>query len=241
MTSGAIGFGQTAIDGEDVYWIERRASEGGRNVIMRRGGDGAATEITPPDFNVRTTVHEYGGGDFAVSEGVVYFSNFADQRLYRQRPGDSPVPVTPAIDMRYADGAIDSAHNRMVCVREDHTSPWREPVNTLVSIDLRSGAARVLASGNSFYSSPRVSADGTRLAWLAWNHPNMPWDGTELWAAELDDSGAPGERVLVAGGPGRVDLPAGVVFRRLALLRVRQDGLVEPVPLARWACGAGLR
>ena len=177
VASGATGIGQTAIDGGDVYWIERRASEGGRNVIMRRTPDGDATELTPPDFNVRTTVHEYGGGDFTVSHGVVYFSNYPDQRLYRQRPGESPSPVTPAIDMRYADGAIDPARNRMVCVREDHTSPWREPVNTLVSIDLRSGAARVLVSGNSFYSSPRVNGDGTRLAWLTWNHPNMPMNG----------------------------------------------------------------
>ncbi len=200
IASGTTGIGQTAIDGGDVYWIERRASEGGRNVIMRRASDGNASELTPPDFNVRTTVHEYGGGDFTVADGVVYFSNFADQRLYRQRPGEAPSPVTSAMDMRYADGVVDAARNRMVCVREDHTSPWREPVNTLVSIDLGSGAARVLVSGNNFYSSPRVNPDGTRLAWLTWNHPNMPWDGTELWAADLDESGAPGERVLVAGG-----------------------------------------
>ena len=91
IASGTTGFGQTAIDGEDVYWIERRASEGGRNVIMRRTPEGDARELTPPEFNVRTTVHEYGGGDFTVADGVVYFSNYADQRVYRQRLGDSPV------------------------------------------------------------------------------------------------------------------------------------------------------
>ena len=201
IASGTTGIGQTAIDGEDVYWVEQRASEGGRSVIVRRAPDGRTSELTPRDFNVRTTVHEYGGGDFAVSEGVVYFSNYADQRLYRQRPGESPSPVTPAMDMRYADGIVDAARNRMVCVREDHTSTWREPVNAVVSVDLRSGAARVLVSGNSFYSSPRISGDGTRLAWLAWNHPNMPWDGTELWMAELDAEGGLGAPVLVAGGP----------------------------------------
>ena len=199
IASGATGIGQTAIDGDDVYWIERRASEGGRSVIIRRAPDGETHDMTPPGFNARTTVHEYGGGDFAVADGVIYFSNYADQRIYRQRPGEQPSPLTPETDMRYADGAIDPARNRMVCVREDHTSPWREPVNAIVSIDLRSGAARVLVSGNSFYSSPRIGADGTRLAWLTWNHPNMPWDGTELWAADLDDEGGIGAPQLVAG------------------------------------------
>ncbi|MCH8108559.1 MAG: PD40 domain-containing protein, partial [Chloroflexi bacterium] len=201
IVAGSISIGQTALDGDDVYWIEQRPSEGGRNVIVRRTPDGQASDVTPPAFNVRTTVHEYGGGAYVVAGGTVYFSNYEDQRLYRQRPGEQPQPLTPETNMRYADGVIDHRRNRMVCVREDHTSPWQEAVNTLATIDLDTGAARVLVSGSSFYSSPRLSPDGSRLTWLAWNHPNMPWDGTALWVGELNSDGSLGATKRVAGGP----------------------------------------
>ncbi len=200
IVAGSIGLGQTALDGDDVYWIEQRPSEGGRNVIVRRAPDGQAVDMTPAPFNARSTAHEYGGGAFSVAEGVIYFSNYADQRLYRQRPGETPRPLTPEMDMLYADGVIDSVRNRMVCVREDHTSPWQEAVSAIMSVNLGSGAARALVSGNSFYSSPRLSGDGARLAWLTWNHPNMPWDGTELWVGELEADGSLGASKLVAGG-----------------------------------------
>ena len=201
IVSGAIGLGQIALDGQDCYWTELRPTEGGRNVVVRRTPDGRTADVTPHEYDVRTRVHEYGGGAFAVAGGVVYFSNFADQRLYRQEPDAAPTPITPKAQLRYADGVIDRQRGRMVCVREDHTVAGREAVNTLVSVGLAGESeAAVLVSGNDFYSSPRLSPDGASLAWLTWNHPNMPWDGTELWVAQLREDGSLAPAELVAGG-----------------------------------------
>ncbi|MBD2004265.1 MULTISPECIES: S9 family peptidase [Cyanophyceae] len=201
MVSETIGLGQIAIDGEDVYWIEGRPAEAGRTVIVRSTPDGQTIDIAPPPFNVRTRVNEYGGGAYCVADGIVYFSNFADQRLYRLIPGSQPQPLTPEAKMSYADAVIDRQRNRLYAVREDHTGEGQEAVNTLVSINLENGEdVRVLVSGNDFYSSPRLKPDGSQLAWLTWNHPNMPWDGTELWVAQINPDGSLGESQLVAGG-----------------------------------------
>ena len=201
IVSETIGLGQVALDGEDVYWSEMRPAEGGRYVVVRRSPEGQTIDITPPSFNARTRVHEYGGGAFVVADGTVYFSNFTDQRFYRQDPGCKPRPITPDVDLRYADGVIDRRRGRMICVREDHTDAGREVVNTLVSLDLEDGkGGQVLISENDFYSSPRLSPDGSRLAWLAWDHPNMPWDGTELWVGEIREDGSLDRTERVAGG-----------------------------------------
>ena len=201
IVTGSVGLFQPALDGDDVYWMEMRPSEGGRSVIVRRSGDGRTEDVTPPRFNARTRVHEYGGGDYVVLDGVIYFSNFADQRLYRQNLRSEPEAITPAGEMRYADPVIDRPRHRLICVREDHTQAGSEAVNTLVSINLERGDdVQTLASGNDFYSSPRLSPDGSRLAWLTWNHPNMPWDGTELWVTELNEDGTVSRSELVAGG-----------------------------------------
>ncbi|MFN2455873.1 MAG: prolyl oligopeptidase family serine peptidase [Pyrinomonadaceae bacterium] len=206
IITGSIGLGQIAVDGNDTYWIELRPTEGGRSVIVRRTPDGDIADVTPQGFNSRTRVHEYGGGDFVVSEGVVYFSNFADQRFYRQpinASGATPQPLTPAVEMRYADPFVDTLRRRIIAVREDHTEKEREAVNTLVSLDIEGAnekGGRVLVSGNDFYSSPRLSPDGKRLAWLTWNHPNMPWDGCELWVGELAADGSIASSLCVAGG-----------------------------------------
>ena len=196
LVQGALGVGQPQLDGEDIYWVEMRPNEGGRHVIVRRAPDGVVTDITPPDFNARNKVHEYGGGDYAVAGGVVYFTNFADQRLYVQRPGAEPQPLT-AEGFRYADFVAGAG--RVVCVREDHTGNG-EAVNALVAVNADGAGETVLASGSDFYSSPAISPDGKRLAWLSWNHPNMPWDGTELWRGEFDDNGAVINAQLIAGG-----------------------------------------
>jgi dipeptidyl aminopeptidase/acylaminoacyl peptidase len=199
VAAGEVGLEQVKLDGGDVYWIERRSQEGGRKVIVRRFIDGEMMDVTPAPFNSRNRVHEYGGGDYAVSDGTIVFSNFADQRLYVQRAGSQPWPLTPAADMRYADGQIDRWRNLFFCVREDHTG-HREAINTLVSIDLKAeNAGKILVSGNDFYSSPRLNCDGSRLAWLTWSHPNMPWDGTELWVGKLNEDGSINEAVRVAG------------------------------------------
>jgi dipeptidyl aminopeptidase/acylaminoacyl peptidase len=201
IVAGTIGLEQLAVDGAALYWIEARPSEGGRNVIVRRTPDGRTADVTPAPFNARTRVHEYGGGAYAVRGGTVYFVNFADQRLYRQEAGGPPVPLSPAADLRYADLVVDP-RGRLLCVREDHTAAGREPVNTLVSIPLDGGGpGQVLVSGNDFYSSPRLSPDGRGLAWLTWNHPNMPWDGTELWVGGVHADGSLGPAERVAGGP----------------------------------------
>ena len=163
--------------------------------------DGQTTDVTPAPFNARTRVHEYGGAALTVSDGVVHFSNFADQRLYRQTSESAPQPITPETDLRYADAVIDAKRNRLICVREDHTDTEREATNALVSIPLDGTEdAQILASGNDFYSSPRLSPDGVRLAWMTWNHPNMPWDGAELWVGDIDADGLLDRTECVAGG-----------------------------------------
>jgi dipeptidyl aminopeptidase/acylaminoacyl peptidase len=206
IASGTIGLGQIALDGDDTYWVEMRPSEGGRAVLVRRTPDGQPKDVTPAPFNVRTCVHEYGGGAFAVADGRVYFSHFGDARLYRQEPAGAPHALTHEGPVRFADLEIDRRRDRVICVCEDHSAARLEPINTLVSIrDVRVGdddeAPIVLAAGHDFYASPRLSPDGSRLAWLAWNHPNMPWDGTELWVGETDDAGSIAQSERVAGGP----------------------------------------
>ena len=200
IVSETIGLAQLILDGQDIYWIEMRPSEGGRSVIIQRTPEGHIHDLTPPTFSARTRVHEYGGGDYTVSHGTIYFSNYADQRVYRQLPGSEPQPITSAGSLRYADGVIDHLRNRMVCVREDHTVVGHEAVNTLVSLALDGSDQKILISGNDFYSSPRLSPDGTRLAWLTWNHPNMPWDGSELWVGEIMADGSISHAERIAGG-----------------------------------------
>jgi dipeptidyl aminopeptidase/acylaminoacyl peptidase len=202
IAGSEIGLEQIRIDGNDIYWIERRAHEGGRKVIVRRAPDGSVADVTPVGFNARTRVHEYGGGDYAVANGVVIFANFADQRLYAQRHGGAPELLTNAEKYRYADGQIDQRRNCLVCVREDHSGSG-EAVNTIARVNMTGDdAGSVLVSGNDFYSSPRISPDGGHLAWLTWNHPNMPWDGTELWLGKLDNDGFVVEPTMIAGGVG---------------------------------------
>jgi len=199
IVAGTIGLGSARFDGSDIYWTELRPTEKGRNVLVRRTPDGQTIDVTPEPFNVRTRVHEYGGGSYLVHQGVVYFSNFADQRVYRQAVGQLPTPITPEVAWRYADGAMDATRDRLIYVREDHTGDG-EPVNTLVAVPLDGSEQTVLVSGNDFYAAPRLSPDGTQLAWITWNHPNMPWDSTELWVAEVQPDGSLGQATLVAGG-----------------------------------------
>jgi dipeptidyl aminopeptidase/acylaminoacyl peptidase len=192
---------EVTIAAGEVYWRELRPEEQGRFTIMKRATDGRIIELTPSPFNARTTVHEYGGGSYAVADHTVYFSNFSDQRIYRLNRGKEPQPVTSKVNMRYADGVIDRLRGRMICVREDHSQSDQNAANTIASVSLDGeDSGEALVSGNDFYSSPRLSPDGSRLAWISWNHPNMPWDGTELWVAEVNTDGSLGRTQLVAGG-----------------------------------------
>ncbi len=200
IASRTVWLSQIASDEKDVYWVEMRPSEGGRSVIVRSSSDGSKVTITPSSFNVRNMVHEYGGAAFCVQDGIIYFSNFNDQRLYCQGPDDLPNPITPPGDWRYADGIIDRKRKQIICIREDHHEMTGEADNSLISIGLKNNKIKVLVSGSDFYTSPCLSPDGSQLAWISWNHPNMPWDGTELWTGRFNLEGSIVEIVRVGGG-----------------------------------------
>ena len=199
----SIGLGQVKMDGDHIYWVEMRPSEGGRQVIVRQAPDGSTVDVIPPGFNARTRVHEYGGGDYIANDSIVYFSNFSDQQLYRKAPDSEPQLVSeasPDAQLRYADFVVDKSRGRLISIREDHRENDREAVNSIVAIPLAGDQAQVLISGNDFYSSPQISPNGSRLSWLTWNHPNMPWDGCELWTGDINADGAITNHQLIAGG-----------------------------------------
>ena len=202
VATGALRLREVVLDGDDIYWIEGRPDEGGRSVIVKRSPDGHIADVTPTATNVRARVHEYGGAAYVVSRGTIYYSEFVDQRVYLLEPGSPPEPVTAPGDWFYADGCINPSRVRLVCVREDHTAKGREAVTTLVSLPLVGPptAGEVIVSGHDFYSTPRFSPDGSRLSWLAWDHPRMPWDGTELWVANVSDDGTFDQPRRMVGG-----------------------------------------
>jgi dipeptidyl aminopeptidase/acylaminoacyl peptidase len=202
-----------AADRDASWWLELRPAEGGRNVLVRQLHGGQPEDVTPEPFNVRTLAHEYGGGAFCVRDGAVWFSNFDDQRLYWQIPPEDPVPITPepAAERadRYADADLTPDGRFLYCVRERHTGDG-EPVNEIVRVPADGATAPVeVAAGHDFCSTPRVSPDGRRLAWLVWDHPNLPWDGTELWVADITGDGdLAGQRRVLGGSDESVFQPS---------------------------------
>ncbi len=188
-----------------TYWLEARPAEEGRCVVVRGDPWSAPSDVTPEGFNARTKVHEYGGGSFWVRGGTVFFANFTDQRLHRQDPGSVPVPITPntAGRHRYADGRVTTNASMIVCVRERHEGDSAtDVVNELVAIPTDGAREpQIVAAGRDFYSSPRISPDGAKLCWLEWDLAGMPWDGTEVWVAELAPDATIADAHLVAGGP----------------------------------------
>jgi dipeptidyl aminopeptidase/acylaminoacyl peptidase len=196
------------IESGTVWWLEGRASEGGRVVLVRHEAGGSPTDVVPTGFNVRSSVHEYGGGAYCIHRGVAFCSRFDDQRLYRIEAGAEPVPITPAVESRrhrYADGRITPDGVLWIGVRERHAESDRsaDVVNELVVVPTDGSAEpRVIVQGRDFYSTPRISPDGTRLGFLAWDLPWMPWDGCELHAADLAADGSASNVEHVAGVDG---------------------------------------
>jgi dipeptidyl aminopeptidase/acylaminoacyl peptidase len=196
------------IAGGTVWWLEGRPAENGRVVLMSAMPGEEPVDVVPADFNVRTLVHEYGGGAYTIHDGTAYCSRFDDQRLYRIEPGGEPAPITPEREgrtHRYADGRVTPDGGRWIGVRERHEGSGRpeEVVNELVALPTDGSAEpSVIAGGRDFYSSPRISPDGSRLCFLAWDLPWMPWDGCELFVAELAEDGTLGAVEHVAGRDG---------------------------------------
>jgi dipeptidyl aminopeptidase/acylaminoacyl peptidase len=204
LTEGRREFGPVAVEDGTAYWLELRPEEEGRGVVVRETEDGHE-DVTPADWNVRTLVHEYGGGDFAVDDGTVYFANYGDQRLYRQAVGEAPTPITPDPETdrgdRYADLEVSPDGERIYCVRERHGVGGEADNHLVVLPTDGSHPPEVVARGADFYSFPRLDPAGDRVAWTTWDHPRMPWDGTELHVASITDGGTLEDERTVLGGP----------------------------------------
>ena len=202
LAGSSVTLSEPWIDDGAVYWLENRAAEEGRGVIVRGGPWASPADVTPPGVNVRSRVHEYGGGAWSVHRGTVIFSSDDDRRLYRLGSGGDPVAITPDTDgmHRFADGRVTADGALWIGVRERHDRSGRvaDVVNELVVVPLAGGTEpSIITGGRDFYSTPRISPDGSMLSWLTWDLPWMPWDGCELWAADLASDGSlSGERHL---------------------------------------------
>ena len=196
LTEGTVRLSELWVADDDVFWLESRPSEAGRQVVVRRAPDGTTTDVVPEGFSARTRVHEYGGGSYLVTGDLLVFSNFDDQRLWAVgATGGEPRAVTPEPPepgaWRYADARAVPGTDWLVAVRERHHGPRAVDVeNDLAAVPLAGGQPVELATGRDFFAAPRPSPDGSRLAWLTWDHPNMPWDGTGRVAVGAVYSGA---------------------------------------------------
>jgi dipeptidyl aminopeptidase/acylaminoacyl peptidase len=200
LARSAIRLDYLEVAGATPYWVESRPASGGRNVIVTLAADGGIRERTPDGFDARSRVHEYGGTPYCVRGESIFFTHFPDQRLHAQHGDAVPVAITPE-GYRYADFELDASGAALYGVREDHTGAG-EPVNTLVAIDVGrsvASAGTVLFDSSDFVAYPRLSPDGRRLAWIAWNHPDMPWDATTLYVADLTPSGLAGVTAIAGG------------------------------------------
>ncbi|KAE8100622.1 hypothetical protein FH972_018505 [Carpinus fangiana] len=203
--------GGTAVDSLGrLIWLESRPAEAGRGVLVKepeKAGD-EPVDITPKEFGVRTVAQEYGGGAFRVYGDTVIFSNYTDQRLYKQslNPQDSPPqPLTPDYGgplVSYADGVFDARFNRYVTVQEDRRENSLNPTTTIVAIEIGNKDIQepeVLVGGNDFYAFPRLDSKGEKMAWIEWCHPHMPWDKSKLWVGYISENGEVYKRICVAG------------------------------------------
>ena len=212
------------IDGDTIYWIEGRPLEKGRNVVVTRAADGTIRDVTPPPFNVRSQVYSYGGASYAVSSGIVYFVNFSDGQIYRQVAGGTAAKITSRANCLFADICVDAARNRLIAIREERPNgDVVHAIHTLVAIDIATGYEATLDGGCDFYASPTLSPDGSKLAWLSWQHPDMPWISTRLNIASLDQAGTLADKQIVAGGRESVFQPQWSPDGRLYFISDRTD------------------
>jgi dipeptidyl aminopeptidase/acylaminoacyl peptidase len=205
-SSHSVGGGRFV--GDEVWWLEARPGEAGRYAVRRPGTDGRPVDVLPQPWNARSRVHEYGGGAWTVTPGgALVFAEFRDQRLYRlDEPGGTPVALTPEPPQptvwRYAELEL-LRDGEVWCVRERHTADGISRDIAAVPLDgsaaANADAIRSVAGGSHFLAAPRLSPNGRRLAWIAWEHPQLPWDGTELRVAELDDEGVAGPHRTLLG------------------------------------------
>jgi dipeptidyl aminopeptidase/acylaminoacyl peptidase len=203
LTDRVVFLSEPRAEGGVRWWLEGRPDEGGRQALIRRNPDGSTVRLTPEGFNARSRVHEYGGAATLISGDIVVVSDFTTGRLQRVTAPGELTPITPDRAWRFADAIHDAARNRLIAIREEHdpeaVARHGEWINDLVAIDLASGEVTALRGGADFYAAPRLSPDGTTLAWTEWHHPNLPWDGTELYTAPITAAGDLGEASLVAG------------------------------------------
>jgi len=216
--------GEPRIDGDTIYWIEGRPLEKGRNVVVAKTADGTISDVTPAPFNVRSQVYSYGGGSYAVGSGIVYFVNFGDGQIYRQAPGDTPTKITSSANCLFADFCVDIARHRLIAIREERPNgDVVHAIHTLVAVDIATGHETTLDSGCDFYASPTLNADGSRLAWLSWQHPDMPWISTRLNVAIFDQAGAPTGKQIVQGGSESIFQPQWSADGRLYFISDRTN------------------
>ena len=238
LAEGVRKIEQICVDGDAAYWVEVRPDEGGRSAVMRWTKDKGAVDVLPRWYSARTTVNSYGGGAMAVRDGIVVFTQYAaeaypktrDQRLHVMRPGKLPKPITPAAAVSYADMEIDPDRGVVYCVMEEAGFLTNDqPTQSLVAIDLKGEAPpRVIAEGGDFYAAPKLSPSGRQLAWITWNYPSMPWEGTELWVGEIDPSGAIRAPRKVAGEPAaEIDQSLNPVLQDL--MRFSDEAITHPV------------
>lgn len=214
ISSGSTTKLNMLIDQNNTYYVEARPGNKGRSTIVKRDQEGKLQDVTPEDFNVRTFVHEYGGGAFTVSNGVIYASSGSDNAIYVIYPGKTPERLTDGQERITHNGTIKSKGTRfadmhvtkhgLIAVGEFH-EPGKNVENFLALIDLKTGKYKKIAYGHDFYSSPAISNDGKKMAWIAWNHPHMPWTNTELWLADIENDGSLKNQKRIAG-----DIPESI-------------------------------
>ena len=238
MTAGTIGLAETRLFNGSVYWLESRPQEQGRTVIVRQNESGDSDEIIPAEYSCRTRVHEYGGACYLPTPAGIFFVNNEDQQIYKVDSEKNISQLTDLSNCRFADLAFNEAEAVLIAVAEQHSESHGEPQNSLVLIDIASGAISTVHQGQDFYASPCLSADGSRLCWISWMHPNMPWDATSLWQADCQASNIINPHVVAGGHAESVVQPQwspdGVLYfvsdksNWWNIYRL-VDGTVEPV------------